>query len=166
VVTDLWHQFDLAVCRWTIDEAPIETLPEAAVDALVAGCDTRSLALLAGMDHRSWSEIGPVLEQVLIEREVKPPTRSEATTAIGNDLLRQMVDGELGVRAATYDLYRLSVAPGAVGSDGLGAFAGFDDAFEMAQSGVWGSWEDVATAALTYAKELIAEGGLPKTRSE
>jgi hypothetical protein len=60
-MVDPWREFDLAVCRWIVKLVSPEELPDAAVTAMVAGCDTPSLARLAGMDgatgrsfRRSW----------------------------------------------------------------------------------------------------------------
>jgi len=54
-----WLEFDYAVCRWIVKLAPYEELPEAAVAAMVAGCDTPSLTRLALMDGRDMVRASP-----------------------------------------------------------------------------------------------------------
>jgi hypothetical protein len=45
-----WHDFDVAVARWSLGDLPAEQLPRAAMEALVAGCETDSLPVLASLE--------------------------------------------------------------------------------------------------------------------
>ena len=59
--------FHVALAEWRLGRKPIEDIPAAALEALVGGTLSPTLAQLAGMDGASWSEITPVAERVVNE---------------------------------------------------------------------------------------------------
>jgi hypothetical protein len=107
VVGDCWQDFDAAVGAWRLEERPVEQLPDAAVQALVDGCDTAALARLAGMQGQGWSEIEPVLRQVFEERERELPSQDEAVKLVADAVLRQVVAGDVDPREALERLRKL-----------------------------------------------------------
>ena len=103
-VSDCWQGFDVAVGRWRLGELVPERLPDAAVQALVAGCDTTSLVRLAGMDGAGWSEVEPVLGQVFEDRGRPLPSVEEAVKWVADSVLRELVAGDVEPRSATEQL--------------------------------------------------------------
>lgn len=156
---DGWREFDVAVGRWRLGEMPSESLPEAAVAAMAAGCNTPWLHRLAGMEGSTWSEIEPVVARVLTERQLTLPSEDEAVKAVADDVLRRVVAREIEPEAGTERLGRLAA--------GLGGFARRD--LEVFVS-LWFDWDSVhegfvdgaavAKEVLTEAQALLARGGV------
>ena len=93
---DCWREFDVAVARWRLGDLLAERLPAAALGALIAGCETPSLAQLAAMDGAGWSEIEPLVGRVLDERSrAVPTTRGGCEVRSGRSCCVRMVDGEV-----------------------------------------------------------------------
>ena len=109
LVEDFWRDFDVAVGRWRLGDLMAERLPDAAMHALVAGCETPSLGQLAAIDGSRWSEIERLLARVLKERERRLPSKDEAVKAVADDLVRQMVEGEIPPEQAVERLLILSM---------------------------------------------------------
>jgi hypothetical protein len=158
---DPWHEFDVAVCRWIVQHAPPAELPDAAVAAMVVGCDAPSLARLAGMDGATWSEFPSVVAEVFEQRGRVVPSFPEAIKMLADDLLREIAAGSLDVRAGTHELYLLGrdlwEHPA---YDDLGVFVGLDDAFYLADEGIYGKPDEVMADALAAVHHLIARGGV------
>ena len=109
LVEDFWREFDVAVGRWRLGELRVERLPDAAMHALLAGCETPSLAQLAAMAGSGSSEIERLLARVLKERERRLPSKDDAVKAVADDLVRQMVEGEISPEQAVERLLIVSM---------------------------------------------------------
>lgn len=87
-----WQPFLVAVAEWMTDRRPSTDLPEAAVQVLVAGGESPTLGALAGMTDATWSEIEPVVRQVLTETG-RSITHAEAEHLVLEGWLRQVAAG-------------------------------------------------------------------------
>jgi hypothetical protein len=158
---DCWRDFDLAVCRWTVKDLDAAGLPDAAVTALSAGCESPSLVRLACMDDATWSEFPPVVRQVYGERGLSPPSFDAAMKELCDHILRQIVDETIDTRLGTRLPYRLGARMwDHPAHRDLAAFIGLDDAFDCAEHGIFGSVEQVTADALAAAREVLARGGV------
>lgn len=141
---DFWLDFDAAVAEWQLGTLPAEGLPAVAIDALSAGCDTPSLAQLAGMEHATWSEIEPVVARVLVERRRAVPDKEQAVKAVADSIARQMVGGSIGPVIGADRLHKLAWRV-----DGRPAFADLVPFIAL-----WGDLD--AVAATKHRRTLIA----------
>lgn len=158
---DCWREFDVAVARWRLGDLLAERLPAAALGALIAGCETPSLAQLAAMDGAGWSEIEPLVGRVLDERSRAVPTTREAVKCVADDLLRRMVDGEVTPEEGTERLRRLSIKMiDTPAWQDLGVFDHLAADWDVAQSGVAFEVESLREQMLREANELLARGGV------
>jgi hypothetical protein len=162
---DQWRGFELAVCRWIVGLTMSEELPDAAVAAIVAGCDSSSLAQLAGMDDATWSQFPPVVAEIFEQRGRPLPSGDEAMKTLGDDLLHQIAARKLAVREGIRELDLLwqIVRAEDPAHDELETLNTFGSALEYADdvTGNYGEPEPVEAAALEAVKVLIARGGLP-----
>jgi hypothetical protein len=94
-----------AIAEWKLGRRPIEDLPEAALDALVAGVETPTLAQLAAMEGASWSEIRPVADRVVQELG-GPATEHDARLLVADAWLERVAAGATG--PAIYDDFELT----------------------------------------------------------
>jgi len=158
-MSEEWRGFDLAVSRWRIGELAIEGLPEAAIEALEAGCDTPSLGVLAGMDGRGWSELEPVVQSVLVERGVPLPSRAEAIKSVADAVLRQVVAGEVDPRDATLRLMRLVSGPQTPAWEDLVVFSSLSFDWDSADEGRVDE-AAVRHEVLAQANRILDQGGV------
>jgi hypothetical protein len=157
---DRWRPFDVAVAEWRLGDLPAERLPAAALAGLSADCDSPSLAHLAAMDGSRWSEIEPILGRVLNERGVSVPTPDEAVKRTADEVLRQLVAGEVEPQAGT-DRLRV-LAWKAVDRPPWGdlvAFVSLSGDFDAVEAAHWDRG-DVCEVVLREARELLERGGV------
>ena len=155
-----WQRFDSAVGAWRLGEFPSEQLPDAAVQALVDGCDASSLSRLAGMQDASWSESEPVLMRVFEERERELPSNDEAVKLVVDGLLRQIVAGETGPREALERIRKLKwKAVDHPAFQDLLVFDGLLCDWELIEEGVVPEI-DMATRVRDRAVQTVAGGGV------
>ena len=161
---DGWTRFDVAVARWRLGELMAERLPSAAEDALAAGCDVPSLALLAAMDGAGWSEVEPVLERVLAERGRRLPSHEAAVKDVADDILRRIVSGEDAPDVGATRLRHLSMkCLDAPAWKDLGAFHHFSLDWEVAEDSVeagrrGAALDDLRVDILNEARTVLARG--------
>ena len=156
-----WPKFDLGVCRWIVKLAAHDGLPDAAVAALVAGCETPSLIRLAGMVNATWSVLPPVVASLFAERGRTTRTFDQAVKAIADDLLK-------GSRKAALTPERgPTSSPACVGwvpidspNRDLDDFLVFDDRFDLADQGSLETPEQVCRDVIAKAHALLARGGV------
>ncbi len=116
------------------------------------------------MDGATWSEFPSVVAEVFEQRGRAVPSFPEAIKMLADDLLREIAAGRLDVRAGTHELNLL-------GADlwehpdyaDLGVFVGLDDAFYLADEGIYGKPDEVTADALAAVNNLIARGGVRMT---
>ncbi len=84
--------FRRAIAEWTLARRPMEDLPNAALDALVAGMETPTLAQLAAMQGASWSEIRPLAERV-VEELGGPLSEQDAKLLVADAWLERVAGG-------------------------------------------------------------------------
>lgn len=59
-----WTRFRERLALRVLGHLPYEDMPQAATDALIAGCDSPHLGELAAMEGATWLEVRPVVEAV------------------------------------------------------------------------------------------------------
>lgn len=102
-----WTSLRQAAAEWTFGRRPIEDMPAAASDALVAGCDSPSLARLAAMEGASWSEIEPLTRRVLAELGW-PVSDDDTRRHLANGWLERVADGRVEPgRHYDYELHEI-----------------------------------------------------------
>lgn len=160
VVGDCWQDFDTAVGAWRLGERSAEQLPDAAVQALVDGCDTAALARLAGMQDRGWSEVEPVLRRVFEERERDLPSQDEAVKLVAGGVLRHIVAGDTDPREALEHLRKLKwKAVDRPAFEDLLVFEGLLCEWELVEQKVV-SGVDMPPRVRARAAEMLACGGV------
>jgi hypothetical protein len=159
-VSDGWQDFDVAVGRWRLGEVMAERLPAAAVQALSAGCEAPSLGRLAALDGTGWSEIEPVVAQVLRERGRAVPDDADALKCVADDVLRRIVAGEVAPEEATKRLRRLSMkALDGPAWEDLGAFHHLALDWEVAEDAAV-DLDALRADTVREARELLDRGGV------
>jgi hypothetical protein len=83
----------LAASKIVLDLAGPETLPTIATDALVDGCDSPSLRILAGIANAQSDEARSLLAQALDELELPFPTARDAVMTLATDIATKVLDG-------------------------------------------------------------------------
>jgi hypothetical protein len=160
VVEERWLDFDAAVAEWRLGKLPAELLPAAAIDALVAGCDTPSLAQLAGMEHATWSEIEPMAARVLAERGLVPPDKYQAVKAVADSIARRMVDGSIDPVIGADRLHKLAWrVEGQPAFADLVPFIGLWSDLDAVHAGHL-SMAKLQEAVLSEAEALLDRGGV------
>ena len=160
LVEDFWRDFDVAVGRWRLGDLMAERLPDAAMHALVAGCETPSLGQLAAIDGSRWSEIERLLARVLKERERRLPSKDEAVKAVADDLVRQMVEGEISLEQAVERLLIVSMkALTRPAWKDLGVFHHLALDWEIAEEAPH-DLEELRLEILQQGRELLERGGV------
>jgi hypothetical protein len=160
-MSECWREFDVAVGRWRLGELMAERLPAAAVKALSAGCDSPSLARLAGMDSAGWSEVEPEFARVLEERGWALPDESEALKLVANDAVQRMVAGEVAPEVATERLRRLSMkALDGPQWEDLGVFHHLALDWEVAEGARLEHQAALREDMLREGRELMTRGGV------
>ena len=158
---DAWRKFDLVVCRWILGLTPTEALPDAATAAMVGGCDTPSLARLAGMEDAAWSEFPRVVAAVFNERGCGEPSSDGAAKAVADDVLDRIAVGGVDLRAGIHELYFLAYDLwGHPACEDVASLAGFDNDFDLADEGLVGTPEQVTEDALAAVRSLRGRGGV------
>ena len=85
---------ELLAVRWVRDELPSEDLPALAANAMVTGCDSPSLRLLAGVVGRPTSaEVQGLAERCLHEFGIELPTLEETSSWLVNHWLKLIRKG-------------------------------------------------------------------------
>jgi hypothetical protein len=158
---DPWLEFDVAVAAWRLGSLPLEELPDAAVNALDAGCDTPSLVQLAGMEHASWSEIEPVVARAFADRGREFPDDNQAVKAVADSIARQMVAGtldpEAGARKLGRDLaWRVNGQPACEDLMPFTALWGHLDAVEAGRL----NRDEIRKAMVSEAEAMLERGGV------
>lgn len=160
LVEDSWREFDVAVGRWRLGDLMAERLPDAAMHALLAGCETPSLAQLAAMAGSASSEIERLLARVLKERERRLPSKDDAVKAVADDLVRQMVTGEIPTEQAAERLRILSMkALTRPAWKDLGVFHQLALDCEIAEEAPK-DLEELRLEILQQGRELLERGGV------
>lgn len=153
-----WRTFDVAVARWHLRLAGVP-LPAAAMRSLEEGCDTPSLAVLAALDGRGWSEIDPVVRAVLEERGEPLPDDATAAERVADDLLRQLIAGEVTPEVAADRLGELGLVREGFAWPDLDRFRSLALDWELRVD--FGLQDNaVRTAILREARAVLARGGV------
>lgn len=159
-MSEIWQDFDAAVGAWRLGDLPAEKLPDAALQALIAGCDTPALAQLAGMEGSGWSEIDPVTRRVFDERERELPSEDEAVKWVADGLLRRLVAGQEDPRTTVRRLGKLAwKAVDRPAFDDLLAFVGLDDDWDLVEQQIIPP-VDMPARVRETAREMLARGGV------
>jgi hypothetical protein len=167
-VSESWAEFDAAVGDWRLGDLPVGRLPSAAAEALSAGCDTPSLARLAGMEKLGWSEIEPVVARVLEERGQPLPTHDEAVKWAADGVLRRLIAGHMRPRAAVERLRALAWKadnpqrePNVSGParEDLSVFVGLSDEWDALAAGERDR-QEVRDRTMHEARKVLAQGGV------
>ena len=157
---DCWQVFDIAVAAWRLGDLAADRLPAAALAALSAGCDCPSLGHLAAMGGAGWSEIEPLVARVLSERGLTTPTPDEAVKRVADDLLHQLVAGELEPQAGTERLRELAwKAVDRAPWEDLVTFVSLSGDFDAVEAAHW-DHADVCEVVLRESRGLLDRGGV------
>lgn len=157
---DFWRHFDVAVGRWRLGELGAERLPDTAMHALLAGCETPSLAQLTAMAGSGSSEIERLLARVLKERERRLPSEDDAVKAVADDLVRQMVTGEIPPEQAAERLRILSMkALNRPAWKDLGVFHQLALDWEIAEEAPK-DLDELRREIMQQGRELLERGGV------
>jgi hypothetical protein len=100
--------WNLNAARWVVGQLPPEELPDLATEALAAGADSTSLALLAGLSRPTRAEAGPLFEKVLAESGVRVPGFREAVLLLARHVAQQILTGDVGPDAGAKRLVQLA----------------------------------------------------------
>jgi hypothetical protein len=111
------------------------------------------------MDGRSWSELEPVVESVLVERGVPLPSRAEAIKSVADAVLRQVVAGEVEPRAATTRLMHLVRGPQTAAWEDLVVFSSLPFDWDSADEGRVDE-AAVRREVLVQAQRILDQGGV------
>jgi hypothetical protein len=159
-VDDCWLGFDEAIAKWQLGELAAEDLPAAAVDALIAGCDSPSLPRLAGMEGSTWSEIQPLARQVLKERGRAMPDKEAAIRAVANGVARRITAGTAVPEDAARKLNDLAwLVNGRPAHDDLWPFAGLWASLDVVAAG-HATIEQLRVEIVEAARALLDRGGV------
>jgi hypothetical protein len=89
------ESLELALMRFVLDEQPSEELPSVATNALVAGVDSPSLRVLAGLRASDYADARDLFTAAVDELGLARPTPDEARWYFVRRWARAMVDGAI-----------------------------------------------------------------------
>lgn len=129
-------------------------------EALAAGWDTEPLRVLAGLSRPpNEFETGRVLAETLKSLRLELPDTDELVRLAAFIVASDMVGGAMAPRAGCRELSRLCSATGY--RESLMPFYTAEDAYELAETGVYGTVEEVTVAVLDDARRLVESSTLP-----
>jgi hypothetical protein len=99
----------LAASKIVLDLAGPETLPTIATDALVDGCDSPSLRILAGIANAQSDEARSLFAQALGELELPFPTARDAVMILATDIATKVLDGTTTPFLGAQQIWELSL---------------------------------------------------------
>jgi hypothetical protein len=103
--------FQLALCRVVVGELTSDDLPQIAVEALLLGAESPSLAALAGAARcEGPAERRDLLRQALAELGMALPTTREAVATLRDLYAAEVVSGDRAPAAAAHALHELREA--------------------------------------------------------
>lgn len=86
-------QLRLAAAKVVLELISAEILPDIATEALVAGCDSLSLRLLAGLTQVEAEEARTLLKKALLELHLSIPDARQAVSLLARDVARDILQG-------------------------------------------------------------------------
>jgi hypothetical protein len=99
----------LAASKVVLDLAGPETLPTIATDALVDGCDSPSLRMLAGVADAQSDEARSLFATALAELELPFPTARDAVMILATDIATKVLDGTTAPFLGAQQVWELSL---------------------------------------------------------
>jgi hypothetical protein len=131
-----------------------------AVDALVAGWDSPSLRVLAGLEKPpNEFEVDRYVTQVAQELRIDIPNRRGLGELYALVIARDLVDGAAPPYEGSRELRRLWLVLGCPTS--LQPWSMYEDGFELARDGIYGSVGDVERDIINEAKRMLAAAACP-----
>jgi hypothetical protein len=92
-VADADEALYLILARWVLGELPPEDVPPLAVQALLRGCDSPSVAVLAGLNRPTLGDIEVELRDLLLELRISRPSQRAALKAMVDHVAHGIVAG-------------------------------------------------------------------------
>jgi hypothetical protein len=150
VLRDLYRALARRALRWESGSAIIDWANE----ALLAGRDTRPLAILAGLDKPpNEFETDMYLAAALRSLGLEMPATYELIRLLALILAGDMVSGATSLKAGCSELSRLAGAAGY--PSWLENLCNADDALSLAEGGVIGNVEEVTQRILNASRQLL-----------
>lgn len=155
-----WRRLARLLARTQFGTGSGSDVVDWAVAALVAGWESRSLEVLAGLDKPpNEFEVDRYVERALSELGVEMPRGPQVVhlyaVAIAGDILAGTISPYDGAR----EMFRVCVA---TNSDELRAWVGLEDEYELARDGVYGNVDDIEQQIREAAQRLV--GRVPEVR--
>ena len=124
------------------------------VDALVAGWESRSLNVLAGLAKPpNEFEVDEYVGRMLKELDVRVPDDKEFAKLYGMAVAGEMLAGTTTPYDGARELFNLWLRSGCPGD--LQAWCGYEDEYELARDGVFGDIADVERDILDEARRML-----------
>lgn len=87
------HHLRVVLARWVLGEVWPEDVPQLAIDALLRGCQSTSVAVIAGLDRPTRRDVEDELPALLGELGLSLPSRGAALKTVVDDVAREIVVG-------------------------------------------------------------------------
>ncbi|CAN5684861.1 hypothetical protein BH20ACT23_BH20ACT23_12670 [soil metagenome] len=100
-------RLDLAQAQWSLDQLPIEALPDIATEALVGGFDTPSMRQLAGVHQPYYWSAFPLFERMMNELGRPKLDRSKCLKMVVVVRLRGLLQGRAEPGPVARDIGRV-----------------------------------------------------------
>lgn len=126
-----WSAFDLVAAVWERGGRSADDLPPAAEAALVAGCDSPSLRVVAGLTDPGWSELRPLLVAIRKERGLLPFTAAEVDELRMVDAVGQIATGAVTPQDGARTVFLLLSDLDRFDDDDLSLIAYLDDDYDL-----------------------------------
>lgn len=151
---DRWRRLARLLARTQFGTSSGSDVVDWAVDALVAGWESPSLEVLAGLDKPpNEFEVDRYVERALSELGVEMPRGPQVVhlyaVAIAGDILAGTISPYDGAR----EMFRVCVATNY--PDELRAWVGLEDDYELARDGVYGNVDDIEKKIRDAAQRLV-----------
>src|ERR1700691_1599850 len=98
-----------AACGVVLGVMPPEELPSIATAALVDGCDSRSLRILAGLEPPEYDEARALFDDVLAESSLPWPTGREAALCLARETAARILSGSIGPYEGALHIWDVSL---------------------------------------------------------
>jgi hypothetical protein len=94
-VTETDEPLDVILARWVLGELPPEDVPPLAVKALLRGCESPTVAVLAGMTRPTRGDVEDEVRDLLLELKLSRPSQRAALKSVVDHVAQQIVSGTL-----------------------------------------------------------------------